>query len=398
MTALGTFKQFAGRLFRFQLSKHGENAYLPWSPWGAAYAGNSIANAKLLVPVDQSLNEKVIILFDTGGGITELYTQKPAGYGVDFAASFNLIWTSTVTYINNTTLDAILNLKDISTLNGMSSTSAELEAKIAETALNTAILEDVTNAILTAAINDAHAIDTDTGTNSATFGINLDADGITEFLATIDTSNLTANVVIDLKLVDENLNQSTPGIAVQSKTKVQALALGANAGRTIFVNDIDGAKGFLMTFDGSDWTSGVYYMQQASNTIATSPTLGDVFVFLNNFWICIDATANKEVFKITRQKAVFVHTVNETIDVKETQGSIIHNFGAGGAITLTTPADSEVNGSHIIIMKLDSNDLTIQNSSAGTIVQNTSNETNAVVEIYRANGTWIVGPIKGSWV
>jgi len=281
MASLGDFVTRGGRVYRFEGSPL---AFRPWSPWGKnVYANTSLALAKADVPIDDSIDEKIIELEDTTDGTRYIFIQKTTGYGATFDLSFDQIFR-------------------------------------------------------------------------------------TDF-----------------------------GVTANSKTKVQADAFTFVTGELVFVSDIgEAAEGFLMTFDGTDLNSGVYWMQRASNTIATTPSVGDVFSHLNSNWKCIDATVDKEVFVITTQRPVFIHTITENIALTETFGGIITNTGAAGAIILSMQAGSEVEGAHCTIEKTTSQDMTINDSGASQIVANTQAAPRSI-ELSFVNGAWKEGFALGNW-
>jgi len=154
MASLGDFVNRGGRNYRFEGSPL---AFRPWSPWGkTVYSDTTLALAKGDVPIDDSLDEKIVEIETTNDGVRYVFVQKTAGYGVSFDLSFDQVFR-------------------------------------------------------------------------------------TDF-----------------------------GVTANSKTKVQADAFAFSTGELVFVSDIgESAEGFLMTYDGTDLNSGVYWMQRASNTIAT---------------------------------------------------------------------------------------------------------------------------------
>jgi len=392
MASLGDFTTFGSRTFRFEAGTGG-NAWRPWSPWADVYIAASLVAAKALVPVDDSLDEKVVILQDTTAGTVHIFTQKTAGYGVDFDDSFIDVWDSSDTFITADTIGPVLAGIDISSLSGMTSNSAAVEASILDAAAHAVILAGITAGTLSTAVTDSHTQNTDTGTTSTTFKI---ADGVLNREVTLDTANLTANANIDLNRVENNLNGASNAMPILTKTKATALTEANVLGQTVFITDID-VNGFVLTYDGTDFISGVYFMQDASNTIATAPSVGDIFSHLSSFWECIDATANQEVFVITNQKAVFDKTATGNIEENEAKQGIVTNTGASGAIVLTFVAAAEVDGSSVLIIKTDADNLTIQNSAAGAVIANTTAETDVQVELTWVDGAWIVGPSTGTW-
>ena len=281
MAVLGDKITRGGRTYRYEGSPL---AFRFWSPWGkTTYSNTTLALAKADVPIDDTLDEKVIELETTDDAVRYVFVQKTAGYGASFDLSFDQIFR-------------------------------------------------------------------------------------TDF-----------------------------GVTANSKTKVEADAASFSNGELIFVSDIgESAEGFLLTFDGADLNSGVYWMQRTSNTIATSPTVGDVFTHLNTNWKCIDATANKEVFVITNQRPVFIHTVTENIAVEETMGGIITNTGAAGAVVLTMQAASEVEGAHCTIEKTTSQTFTINDSGATEIGSSTQAAPRSL-ELSYVNGAWKLGFALGNW-
>jgi len=281
MASLGDFIDRGGRTYRFEGSPL---AFRFWSPWGKnIYSNDTLANAKLDVPIDDTLDEKVIELETTIDSVRYLFVQKAAGYGASFDLSFDQIFR-------------------------------------------------------------------------------------TDF-----------------------------GVTANSKTKTEADAFTFSNGELVFVSDIgEAGEGFLLTFDGTDLNSGVYWMQRASNTIATSPTVGDVFPHLDSNWKCIDATANKEVFVITQQKPVFIHTITENIAANETNGGIITNTGAAATVVLSMQAANEVEGAHCTIQKTTSQTFTINDSAAVEIGSSTQAAPRSL-ELSFVNGAWKLGFALGNW-
>ncbi len=281
MAVLGDTIDRGGRTYRFEGSPL---AFRLWSPWGKnVYSNTSLALAKLDVPIDDTLDEKVIELEDSTDNVRYLFVQKTAGYGASFDDSFDQIFR-------------------------------------------------------------------------------------TDF-----------------------------GVTANSFTKANAALETLSDGEIIYVSDIgEAGEGFIMAFDGTDLNSGVYWMQRTSNTIATSPSVGEVFGFLNTNWKCIDATANKEVFVITNQRPVFIHTVTENIEVEETMGGIITNTGAAGTVVLSMQAASEVEGAHCTIQKTTSQTFTINDSSVVEIGSSTQAAPRSL-ELSFVNGAWKLGFALGNW-
>jgi len=389
---LGDFETFGNRVFRFE-SGTGGLAWRPWSPWGDQYVDSSLAAAKLQVPVDGTLDEKVIELIDTTGGTIHIFIQKIAGYGVDFDDSFDQVLNTADTFITADTIAGVLATIDISSLSGMTSTSAQVEASIVDAAAHAVVLAGISAAALSDAVTNEHVQNTDSGTIQTSFKV---ADGTAGKETTLDSSNITATTVIDLDRVDGNLNGATNAMPILTKTKATALTTANVLGQTVFISDID-VTGFALTYDGTDFISGVYFFQDASNTIATAPSVGDIFSHLGSFWECIDATTDQEVFVITNQKATFNKAATGNIEEDEAKQGIITNTGATGAIVLTFTGAAEVDGSSVLIIKTSTNQMTIENSGAGSVIANTTTETDVQIELTWVDGAWIVGPSTGTW-
>ncbi len=393
MASIGDFATFGGRTFRFQASA-GIDAWRPWSPWGDIYTDTSLALAKLQVPIDGSLDEKVIELIDTTAGTIHIFIQKIAGYGVDFDDSFDGVLDTSVTFITADTIGPVLATIDISSLSGMTSSSAAVEASIVDAADHAVVLAGISAGALNAAVTDSHTQNTDAGTTQTSFKI---AEGVSGKEAELDAQNLTANTNLDLKRIDDNLNGAENAMPIITKTKTTALSEAAVVGQTVFISDIDGGKGFVLTYDGTDFISGIYFFQDGSDTIATAPSVGGIFSHLNTFWECIDSTANEEVFVITTQKAVFNKTVTGNIEDNEAKGGVITNTGAAAAIVLSFVSAAETEGAHCTIVKTDSDSLTIEDSGAGAVIANTTSETNVQIELTRVNGIWQTSADTGTW-
>jgi len=393
MASLGDFETFGNRTFRFE-SGTGGLAWRPWSPWGDQYVDTSLALAKLQVPVDGSLDEKVITLIDTTAQSIHIFIQKIAGYGVDFDDSFDQVLDTSDTFITEDTIAGVLALIDISSLSGMTSSSASVEASIVDAAAHAIILAGISAAALSAAVTNEHVQNTDSGTTSVSYKI---ADGTSGKETLLDAQNVTSNIVIDLKKVDDGLDQAVVAMPIVTKTKTTALATAAILGQTVFISDIDPARGFALTYDGTDFISGLYIMQDGSSTIATSPSVGDVFVHLNSFWECIDATAGEEVFVITNQKAVFSKTATGNIEESEAKGGVITNTGASVDITLTFTAAAETEGAHCLIVKTAANTMVIKESGGATITENLDSGIDFLVELTFVNGKWQVSKNTNFW-
>jgi len=99
---------------------------------------------------------------------------------------------------------------------------------------------------------------------------------------------------------------------------------------------------------------------------------------------------------ITQIRPVFIHTITENIAVTETQGGIITNTGAAGAVVLSMQAASEVEGAHCTIQKTTSQTFTINDSAAVEIGSSTQSAPRSL-ELSFVNGAWKLGFALGNW-
>jgi len=391
MASIGDKAIFGGRTFRFQTA-NGVDAWRPWSIWGGIFVDTSLALAKAQVDVSGAVDERMIVLNDTTAGTVHIFALKTTGYGSDFDDSFEQVWDTDDIFVTSETIGAVLNTIDIDQLSGMTSNSATVEGAISDTAGHVTVLNGITAGDLSDAVAKSHDQNTDTGTTQTSYKI---GEGTTNKEATLDSDNVTANILIDLKRVEDNLDGASNAMPIVAKDKTTALA-EAVIGQTIFITDID-VDGFVLTYDGTDFISGVYFMQDASNTIATAPSVGDVFSHLGSFWKVIDATTDEEVFVITQQKPVTNHAATGNITADETKGGITTNTGATAAVQLTMLSDAESEGAHLTIVKTDDDTLTIRDSSPSVIIANTTTETNVQIELQFVNGVWQIGTFTGTW-
>lgn len=404
MASVNDYTTKQGQVYRLAADS-GLEFWRKYTPWGAFYRSTSLSEAKALVPLTNTgTNERVVILYETATPSVTVWMQKATGYSSTFDLSFEILWDSRETYITTASLETALGLIDISALDGITSTSTQVEAAIADAVAHDAILAGVDNSSLTDAISKAHTQGTDTGTTSASFIVrSAHANKVT-----LDASSVTTPTTIDLEDVATNLGNSGGeiGYPVPRYPKSTLVAEARSAGRLVCCTDIDTSTEFLMMDDGYDFVSGVYILQLNGSKFTASPSVGDCYVYNNNVWECIDATSNQEVFRMTRKIRIVDHTIGEAIAASDAIDGVIHtNRGAGGSITLTLP--SAVKGYKVTVYKIANQDVILQaatgdtvgGSSAGKKYKNTASETNVLTVLETTDATdWIqTGAERGTW-
>jgi len=192
------------------------------------------------------------------------------------------------------------------------------------------------------------------------------------------------------------------GPDIASYTKAEAAAASFASGDFAYVSDIDTGTGFLMNANGTDLVSGKYWMQLGSSTIASSPSVGAIYPFLNQYWACLDATASAEVFIVTDQKDVTDYTGDQTLTAAQCKGGVITNKGASAAVNLTLP--TAVAGLHVYVIKDAAYDLTVTAGASDTVqglsaISNTTDgDVYGCIHLIATDAAeWKIATATGSW-
>ena len=385
--SVGDFKTVGTRKFRFEGTPE---AFYPWSPWaGTVYSASSLAAAKALVPIDDSVDERVVQLQDTTADVVYIYVQKAAGYGGTFDLSFDLLMRSDI----GADVDAFTKAEAAAA----SFASGDF-AYVSDIDTGTGFLMNSNGTDL---VSGKYWMQLGSSTITGSASVGAIYPFLNQYWECLDAtaSSEVFKVTDQLDVVAYTSNQTLTAAECKGSVITNAGAGGAvvltlpTAVAGLHVTVIkDAAQDLTITAGGSDTVQG------AASII--NDNTGDLYGCIR--LVATDATEWKIVTatggwnRYVSDMGIVAHAATGTAELSSMFGGTVHNNdGASGAVVITSP--TEVEGMHIRVMKTVDQNLTFNNSSAAAVIADTTSETDKYVELFYVSGAWVVGVSTGTW-